>query len=173
MSVLKSIKFFVDKAVEWVCIILLAVMTCLVTYQVVTRFVFENPSAISEITAQYLFVWMVMLGSAYVFGLREHLSITLLKDKLSPMLNMLVEWLISLLLITFSVAIMLYGGVENTIVQMGTLDAALQIPMGVIYSVIPISAIIMIFYAIYNMALAMDEYKNKKIRLSDDTAGTM
>lgn len=155
-----SIKRIVDKFVEVICILLLFFMTVLVTYQVITRFIFSNPSAISEITAQYLFVWMVMIGSAYMFGLREHLSITLLKDKLNPLMNMIVEILIAVFLILFSFGVTLSGGIKNTIVQMGTTDAALQIPMGVIYSVIPISAVLMFFYALYNIAFAIEQYKN-------------
>ncbi len=61
----------VDKAMEWLCIVMLAIMTVLVSYQVVTRYFFNNPSAMSENAAQYLFVWLVMFGSAYVFGSRE------------------------------------------------------------------------------------------------------
>ena len=84
MQALTSIKRVADKVIEWLCIAILAVMTILVTYQVVTRYVFDESSAISEILAQYLFVWMVMFGSAYVFGLKEHLDITVLKDKMPP-----------------------------------------------------------------------------------------
>ncbi len=162
MNAFTSVKRIIDKGVEWVCIILLIAMTVLVTYQVITRFVFSNPSAISEITAQYLFVWMVMIGSAYMFGLREHLSITLLKDKLSPLMNMITEIAIALVLIAFSVGVTFSGGIKNTIVQMGTADAALQIPMGIIYIVIPISGGLMVFYALYNIAFAVNEYKNPK-----------
>ena len=71
MKALTTIKKAVDKVMEWSCILILIVMTVLVTYQVITRYFFNRPSAISETAAQYLFVWMVMFGSAYVFGLRE------------------------------------------------------------------------------------------------------
>lgn len=162
MEAFTKIKIMVDRAMEAVCVLILFIMTCLVTYQVITRFIFNNPSAVSEILAQYLFVWMVMLGSTYVFGLREHLSITLLKDKMPPGMNCAVEIAICILLIAFAGGVCLYGGWENTMVQMGSTDASLKIPMGVIYSVIPISGGIMCFYAVYNIFLALDEYKKSK-----------
>lgn len=173
MQIFRNVKKVVDFVISWFCIILLAIMTFLVSYQVVTRFVFNNPSAISEILAQYMFVWLVMLGSAYVFGLREHLSITLLKDKMPPVLNMVVEVLIAALLIAFALGVTLKGGMANTILQMGATDASLLIPMGIIYSVIPISGVFMIFYSVFNIALAVEEYKNHVTRQSDKTAGTM
>lgn len=162
MDSLKKLKQYIDKFVEFICIVLMGIMTCLVVYQVLTRKIFNSPSTISESLSQYLFVWMVMLGSAYVFGLREHLSITLIKDKLSPRWNMVVEILISVTLILFSIYLLLYGGMKQTISQMRTLDAALQIPMGVIYSVIPVTGLFMLFYAGYNIALAISDYKDNK-----------
>lgn len=173
MRILTSVKHVLDFIISWFCIIVLAIMTILVSYQVVTRFVFNNPSAVSEILAQYLFVWSVMLGSAYVFGMREHLSITILKDKMPPLLNMLTEILIAITLVAFSYGVCIKGGWANTVLQMGATDASLGIPMGVIYAVIPISGAFMVFYSIYNIVLAVQEYKNHVVRKSDDTAGTM
>lgn len=158
---------------EWICIVILAIMTILVTYQVITRFILNNPSAISEVLAQYLFVWLVMIGGAYVFGLRDHLSITVLKDRLSPVLNFGVEILIYLTLIAFSVLVCCYGGGKMTMGQMTSVDAALQIPRGYIYMAVPFCGVIMTFYSVYNIALAYAEYKNGIKRISDDTAGTM
>ncbi len=46
----------------------LLVLACIVSfYQVVTRFVFEEPSTWSEVTARSLDIWMVYLGVAVAF----------------------------------------------------------------------------------------------------------
>ena len=57
--------------------------------------------------------------------------------------------------------------------QMGTVDAALQIPVGVIYIAVPFCGVITLFYAVYNCFVAVQEYKNHSTRTSDGTAGTM
>ncbi len=172
MKALNVIKKALDKAMEWICIVILAIMTVLVTYQVITR-LFNDPSAISEILAQYLFVWLVMIGGAYVFGIRDHLSITVLKDRLSPALNFVVEIFIYGVLIAFSVLVCIYGGGNMTVRQMSAVDAALQIPRGYIYMAVPFCGVVMTFYSVYNIALAYVEYKNGIKRVGDDTAGTM
>ena len=173
MQALTSIKRVADKVIEWLCIAILAVMTILVTYQGVTRYVFDESSAISEILAQYLFVWMVMFGSAYVFGLKEHLDITVLKDKMPPALLLIVEILTNVVLVAFSTGVLLYGGALVTNQQMGTADAALQIPMGVIYCAIPVCGAFILFYAIYNVCKAVYDYKNGLLRAAGtDDAGT-
>ncbi|MCI8650718.1 MAG: TRAP transporter small permease [Anaerotruncus sp.] len=173
MQILTAIKRVLDKVMAWFCIIILATMTVLVTYQVATRYIFSKPSAISEAIAQYLFVWMVMCGSAYVFGLKEHLDITVFKDKFAPWGTLVVEILINITLILFAAVVLLYGGILVTKQQMGTMDAALQIPMGVIYSAIPICGAFSLFYAIYNLALAFQNYRNGKTEDSGAAGSTM
>lgn len=173
MQAFTAAKRVVDKVMEWLCIIILGVMTVLVTYQVLTRYFFNKPSAISEALAQYLFVWMIMYGSAYVFGLKEHLDITILKDKLHGASLLAVELLINIVLILFSVMGLMYGGYLVTAQQMNTVDAALQIPMGVIYSAIPISGVFILFYAIYNICLAFDAYQKGQSGVIKDAGSTM
>lgn len=159
MQGLTAVKKTVDKIMEWMCVIILGIMTVLVVYQVVTRKVFNSPSAYSEVLTQYLFVWMIMYGSAYVFGLREHLDISILKDKMKGTTLLAVEILTNVCLILFSAVVMIYGGYIISVQQMATTDAALQIPMGVIYSAIPISGLFTLFYAVYNISLAFHNYK--------------
>lgn len=159
MHVLVAIKKVVDKIMEWCCVAILAIMSVLVTYQVVTRYFFNKPSAFSETLAQNLFVWLVMFGSAYVFGLREHLSITILKDKMSGILRLAVEIVTEVVIAAFTVSVMIIGGYNGALKQMTTLDAALQIPVGWIYSAIPFCGIITIFYVIYNIASLVREYR--------------
>ena len=161
MSKFKSVKKVVDKIMDWLLIIMLAIMTILVTYQVITRYVFKSPSAVSEAIAQYMFVWLVMFGSALVFGDREHLEISVLKDKMSPKPRFIVEVLINFSLILFSIAVCIYGGIIGVFRQISTLDAALGISTGVIYISIPLCGIIMVFYAVYNIFLGYEEYKEK------------
>ena len=91
MKVLGAIKSVIDKIMEVINVIILAIMSVLVVYQVFARFVLNSPSAISEALSQYLFVWMIMFGSAYVFGVREHLTIDLIRDKFPPAVEMVVE----------------------------------------------------------------------------------
>lgn len=161
METLTKIKKGVDKVLEWFCIFMLAVMTILVTYQVITRYIFKNPSAISEATAQYLFVWLVMLGSALVFGSKDHLEISIVKDKMNPKNRFIVEVLINVCLCIFAIVVCVYGGFTGVSRQMSTLDAALGIPVGFIYLSIPLCGIAMVFYSIYNTMLGYYEYKEK------------
>ena len=159
-----SIKRVLDKMLEWVCVILLSLMTILVTYQVIVRYFFNNPNAYTEILSKYMFVWLIMYGSAYVFGLREHMNIALVRDKLPAKVRIIVEMFGELIIVMFAVGVLVYGGFKQMADQMVQMDATLQIPMGFIYSAVPISSCFIIFYFIYNernLLLQLKSFKSK------------
>lgn len=157
---MEKIKKLFDRVLEVSCIALMSVMTVLVTYQVITRYIFNRPSAVSEVLARYLFVWMVLLCAAYVFGLREHMNIPFVKDKL-PLKGRLVCDLVGEIIIAlFGLGVMVAGGYIGAVRQIGQLDSALQISMGIIYAAIPLSGISMVFYFFYNVTSLLKEYKN-------------
>ncbi len=145
-----QVKSVVDFVLSWACIAIVAAMTILVTYQVASRYLFNSPSAVSEVLSRYLFIWLVFYGSAYVFGLREHMSITFVKDKLPEKLKVFVDMFIELTIVVFTYGVMVFGGYNTSMRQMWQQDSALQIPMGVIYSAIPISGVFILFYFFCN-----------------------
>ena len=61
---------------------------------------------------------------------------------------LVVEILTNICLLLFAGVVLMYGGYIISAQQMATTDAALGIPMGVIYSAIPISGIFTLFYAV-------------------------
>lgn len=149
-SKVETLKSWVDKIVSSICIAVVGAMTILVTYQVVARYLFNSPSAISEVLSRYLFIWLILFGSAYVFGLREHMAITFIKDKFSEKTKVCIEMFTEFATVVFALSIMIFGGYSSAVRQMWQLDSALQIPMGTIYAAIPISGGLMVFYFLYN-----------------------
>ncbi|NDO81043.1 C4-dicarboxylate ABC transporter permease [Citrobacter sp. NCU1] len=144
------IKKLLDKFAATLCIALVGVMTFLVTWQVVSRYIFNSPSAVSEVLSRYLFIWLVLIGGAYVFGLREHMAITFMRDKFPRKVRISLEIIGEMAITVFAVLVLAMGGYVGMTRQMGQLDSALQIPIGVIYAAIPVSGAMAIFYCLYN-----------------------
>ena len=144
-------KRIIDNILGFFCISVMVTMTALVTWQVFTRYVLNDPSVITAQLSQYLFVWLVLYGGAYVFGKREHMAIVYLQDKLNKKRKKLLLIFQEIVISVFVLGVFIYGGYLSSAKQMMQVDAALQIPMGLIYSAIPISGVIIIFYAINNM----------------------
>ncbi len=148
---MKTIKNGLDKILEIFCIAIMGIMTVLVTWQVFTRYFLNDPSAITEVLSQYLFVWLVMYGSAYVFGKRDHMAIVFIKEKFKGGMKVFADVLSEIIIGIFAVGVMIYGGFIAMGNQMGQTDAALQIPVGIIYSAIAFSGVCIVFYCIYNI----------------------
>lgn len=148
---MEKIKKVLDKILSTVCVVVFIAMVLLTTYQVITRYVFKSPSSISETLTRYLFVWLIILSATYVFGQRDHIVITALKDKFQGGLKKAVNIFGECVVIVFAVTIMIYGGAVITRMNMLQYDSILNIPTGVIYSVIPICGVLIIFYSIINI----------------------
>lgn len=148
---MKTFKLQLDKVLKLLCVVIFIAMVCLTTYQVVVRYVFNNPSSISETLTRYLFVWLIILSATYVFGQRDHISISFLKDKLTGSTKKTIEIVIECINLFFAAAVMVYGGIVITSMNMLQYDSILKIPTGTIYSIIPICGIIIVFYSLYNI----------------------
>lgn len=148
MSLL-TIKDRVDLILKWVLVFLMAVITLNVLWQVFTRFIMQEPSSYTEELARYMLIWIGILGASYVAGQKMHLAIDLLSTKLNNVKKSYLEIGIQSLIFAFSLFVMVVGGVRlvNITLTSNQISAALQIPLGYVYTVLPISGAIMMFYS--------------------------
>ncbi len=148
---MEKIKNILDKVIMTVCVVFFIAMVLLTTYQVVTRYIFKSPSSFSEVTTRYLFVWLILLSATYVFGQRDHICITALKDTFQGKTRKAINIFGECVIILFSVLILIYGGGAISGINMVQYDSILKIPTGIIYSIIPISGVLIVFYSILNI----------------------
>lgn len=145
---MKQLRTILDKLMRLFCVTAFSVMTLLTVWQVLTRYLFNNPSTWSEELASYIFAWVTILGAAYVFGKREHMAIPVLVDRFSEKTQQKLALLSEVVVLIFALVIMIYGGISISSLGMGQLSSSLGVPMGYFYMVIPISGL---FIAIYNI----------------------
>lgn len=148
MNKLRSI---INQIVEKFSVALIAVMVLLVLWQVFARYILNNPSTFSETLTKYLFVWLVLVTSTYAFGKQEHMHIEVLKNQLKGRSRQIINIVIECITLVFAAAIMVFGGCVITGMQMVQIDSSLHIPMGIVYSIIPICGVITVFYCICNI----------------------
>ena len=160
METLHKIRKGMNAVVSTICIVLFAVMVVVGTYQIITRFVFNNPSTISEELLTYTFAWMAIFSSAYVFGKRDHMRMTFVADKLPKEQRKILEIIIELLIIAFAVIVLIYGGFTIMGLTMTQKTASLGVMMGVIYAVVPICGILIAIYGVLNVIDLCAGYEN-------------
>jgi TRAP-type C4-dicarboxylate transport system, small permease component len=119
-------------------LLLLSVSAILTFYQVLTRFVFQNPSEWSEVVARTSIIWMVYLGIGAALREGAMLSVRLLYDALHK--TRFAKWLtgwISLCTVAFLAIAGWYGAQVAWAVRFQTL-AGLEISISWAYLAIPV-----------------------------------
>ncbi|WP_209328988.1 TRAP transporter small permease [Lunatimonas salinarum] len=147
---MEKIKNNIDRIVSVLLIVIMAVMVVNVTWQVLSRYVFQSPSSYTDELSRYLLVWLGMLGAAYVAGKNEHLAIDIYPQKLHGAAKRRLMVFIHLVIVSFVVPVMLLGG-GNLVYITYTLQqksATLGLPLAYVYVIIPISGLLVLFYQI-------------------------
>jgi len=149
------------KALDWVSeklsILIITVMVVLVTWQVVARYIFSSPVPWSEQLSKYLFVWLVLINGAYMFGKHGHMKVAFFQELLPQKIQRWLNIFIELVVIMFALAVLLYGGVMALRLGIAQTDAALGISMGYVYAALPLSGIITTLYGFIHLINAAKE----------------
>lgn len=64
-----------------ICCLMLAIMVGIACWQVISRYILDVPSTLTEEMLRFSLVWVSMLGMAFVVGKKQHISLTILLDK--------------------------------------------------------------------------------------------
>ena len=146
---MKQLKARVDQAVGWALVALMGVSVVNVLWQVFTRFVLGAPSSFTEELARYLLIWIGVLGAAYCVGQQAHLALELLPEKLKGRRRDVLEMFIQGSVLLFALGVMVGGGSRLVWVQLqlGQTSPALGWPLGLVYLVLPLSGLLITFYA--------------------------
>jgi len=146
-----------DKIVAHLLVVILGIMVVNVTWQVLSRYVFQSPSSFTDELSRYMLIWLGMLGAAYVAGKNDHLAIDILPQKLTGKPKMRLMVFIHVIIIAFVLPVMIMGGGNLVYITfvLQQKSATLQVPLAYIYSIIPLSGILILYYQISNIRLLL------------------
>ena len=138
-----------DTLLGWFLAVVMGLSVVNVLWQVFTRFVLSNPSSYTEELARYLLIWIGLVGAAYAAGRRMQLAIDLLPNHLAGRSRMVLGVVIEILVAAFALAILVIGGLRLVLLtlSLGQTSAALGIPLGYVYVALPLSGILIVWYA--------------------------
>lgn len=139
----------IDRLLEGILVFLMAANVINVLWQVFTRFILKNPSSFTEELARYLLIWVGLLGAAYASGKKMHLAIDIILENLKKMAKRIAELAIQILIFLFALLVMVIGGIRLVFITLtlNQISAALRIKLGYVYLVIPLSGLLIMFYA--------------------------
>jgi TRAP-type C4-dicarboxylate transport system permease small subunit len=148
---MQTLRNILDKTLGFICVLLFVFMTIIGTYQIITRYVFQAPSTISEELLTYSFTWMALLATALVFGKGDHMRMEFIADKLKGKPALVLSIISELLVMAFAAFVLLYGGIRITKLTMTQVTASLGVSMATIYIVLPICGVIILIYGLINI----------------------
>lgn len=142
----------IDKGLEYLLEFLMAFLVIDVLWQVVSRYVLTSPSSVTDELAGFLLIWVGLLGAAYVFGCNQHLAIDLLLQRIRPAYQRPLQLFIWGIVGLFAVFVLIGGGswLVYTRFYLSVTSASLQINLGYVYSVLPVSGLLTAYYAVDN-----------------------
>ena len=150
-ATLTKIKKGMNFLLSRIAAVLLSAMTLLVLYQVFTRYVLNSPAAFTEEIVRYLLIWTGFIGAAYAFSTREHMALTLVRDKLTGRPHQILVIFIDALILLLAIFVITIGGYKLAVSARAEFSALLGVPRTLVYSIAPISGIFIIIAQIINL----------------------
>src|SRR6056297_3587351 len=143
----------INRILEIALIFLLPILVIDVLWQVFSRYVLSSPSSFTDELAGYLLIWVSLLGAAYVAGRQEHLAIDILLQRSRPARRRRIQLLIYLVILVFALSVMVIGGIwlVYTRFVLDVKSAALELPLGYVYIVLPLSGLLISYFTIIHI----------------------
>jgi TRAP-type C4-dicarboxylate transport system permease small subunit len=125
------------------------VMTLIVVYAVLARYLFKRPVGWSEEIAVYLMIWIVFLGAAYTLKENAHIGVDILISRLSLTAKkgvLIFHYLIGIVLMS----ILFLKGVDMVAftLQMDSHSIAIEFPLVIPHLAVPVGAAILVLQLI-------------------------
>ncbi|MEN6578409.1 MAG: TRAP transporter small permease [Phycisphaerales bacterium] len=166
MSFLLSLKKVLDRLLEVLVMVAMAVLVLDVLWQVFTRLVLKDPSTWTEELAIFLLIWVALLGAAVALGRGAHLGIDYFVGKLPLRAKLATEVLVFLSVAAFSLLVMVGGGVDLVAsnLDLGQESPALRMKMGYVYLAVPVSGFFLTLYAIIGLVERLQRLKRESAK---------
>ncbi len=132
-----------------------------VSLQVFSRYILQQSSSVTEELATFLLIWVGLLGAAYAYREKAHLGIDLISDRLSSKGKFYSEIIVLIVVVLVSFFVFVFGGLRLVYITftLNQLSPAMRINMGFIYSVIPITGILIILYSFDFFRNSLETFK--------------
>lgn len=148
---MNKLLFWLNKLVEWVVGLGLALITIIVLLQVFNRFILDNPLSWPEELSRIIFIFLVFLGGALSSKRKTHIRIDLIDslsfpDKYKNILDVIRGCLIGIIMYYT-----LHGGIKIVLTTSNIRLSATNLPMIMMVIPVIIGSFLMMLYSIINV----------------------
>ncbi|PWW12541.1 tripartite ATP-independent transporter DctM subunit [Mangrovibacter plantisponsor] len=144
-SRLQRIEQILSRVLSCFMVCLLAAMSLLIIYSVITRYFFQSPSSLSEELLRFSLIWLGLIGAALCFNGTRHLSLPILFDRAGATTQRWMMQFNNLLVIAFGV-ILLAGGWLAMEKNGQMLTPMLKVSVGMLHGAVVLCGAFMIIH---------------------------
>ena len=144
---MKKIFNIIFHALEWLAMISLVVMTGVVFFDVILRYIFNQGMPWTQEIATLLLVWFSLIGMAIGVGEKIHISIEMFTMKCSKKVIGILESVNHVLIAGIGVMMLVYGAQIMNVTKNSTMPAT-KMPSAVLYIILPLSGILVFLNAL-------------------------
>lgn len=126
----------------------LALLLGLMLFNAAGRYLFDFPVVWSDEMNGFFFVWMSFMSCCYVMGEDNHMRVTGLVDMLPRRVQYILRTVMNVIMIVVF-AYYIPGFIK--LMSRVTFSGLLRIPLKYIYSILPISFVLMIIHVVNNI----------------------
>jgi len=138
-----------DYLIEKLLMLLMLAIVLIVTWQVLSRYLLHAPSSVSEEAARFLLIWISLIGAVYCYRTKAHLGLDIITNKLAIKQQKIAAIFSHVMVFLFSALVLVIGGIRLVTLAFEPIQPspALDVPMGYIYCVLPLSGLLLCLYA--------------------------
>ena len=147
-----NMRHFLIRGLELLLVLIFGLLVVDVLGQVFGRYVLNRSFSFTEELARFALIWLTILGAAYLNARREHLAMDHWLNQLAPAAKVRRLRIIELIMAAFALLVMVVGGgyLVYTTLRLGQVSAAMGVPLGLVYAVVPVSGLMILYFSVYN-----------------------
>jgi TRAP-type C4-dicarboxylate transport system permease small subunit len=146
---------------EWMLFLLFAALAATCFANIFSRTVLHNSLPWAEELSRFLFVWITFIGAVLVNRSFGHMRLDILAQSLPRNIVLVLEVMVSLLAAGV-MCIMLIGGYSMMIENLDYASPALEIPYGIVNSVVPVCCFIMFLQTLVRCVVLVKNARGEK-----------
>lgn len=149
---IKSINSKLKILLKTICAIFMALITLIVLYGVLTRYLFGTQPAFTEELARMFLIELTFFGAALAFAEGSHIGLDYLSGKFTENAKRFCAVLSGFITMFFVCGFLIYGGCEFVKTSINTANklVSVNVDFWVVYLCVPISGIFSIMFLLEN-----------------------
>ena len=140
---MKTLEKILDTIMRFLMALAMGALVVGGTWQIASRWILGDPSTFTDEFLRYVLIWAALLGSAYCFYRDEHLSLTLVTDRVKGPAAIALSVFIELCTLFFVCYVFVFGGWKLAGAAIN-ISSVIHIPFSFLYSILPISGIFIV-----------------------------